>query len=113
MRFTDNNTKNPDAYYEPNSFGGPIENKASEPPTLSLSGDAARYSQTSDRLDDDDFTQVRHLFNLFDNAARTRLYSNIAAAMQGVPDNIVDRQLNLFNTIDIAYGAGVKAALDN
>lgn len=43
MRFFDNNTKNPDAYYEPNSFNGPKEdNRFAEPP-LPLHGDAHRY----------------------------------------------------------------------
>jgi catalase len=38
-------------------------------------------------------TDVRHMI---DKGKRSRLFSNIAAAMQGVPDFIVERQLGLF-----------------
>ncbi|MCH9756441.1 MAG: catalase [Gammaproteobacteria bacterium] len=108
MRFQDNNTQNPDAYYEPNSFGGPVENKVLEEPPLALEGEAERYSH---RFNNDDFTQVQNLFNLFDEKERARLYSNIAAAMQGVPQHIAERQIALFSKVDKAYGVGVKAAL--
>ncbi|HAW31006.1 MAG TPA: hypothetical protein DCY03_23345, partial [Planctomycetaceae bacterium] len=41
-----------------------------------------------------------------------RLFSNIAAAMQGVPQEIVDRQLKHFELVDPAYAEGVRAALN-
>jgi catalase len=44
MRFFDNNAKNPDAYYEPNSFNGPKEDKRYAEPPLPLTGDADRYN---------------------------------------------------------------------
>jgi len=109
MRFFDNNTGNPDAYYEPNSFGGPVQDPSVAEPPLRISGDAARYNH---REGNDDFAQPRALFRLFDEGQRARLFSNIAAAMQGVPDFIVDRQLALFQQIDPAYAAGVRAALE-
>lgn len=108
MRFYDNNTKNPDAYYEPNSFDGPVENKAFKEPPLGLDGDADRFDH---HMDNDDFIQVRNLFNLFDQPQRARLFSNIAAAMTGVPEKIVERQLALFAEVDKAYAAGVRSAL--
>ena len=108
MRFYDNNTKNPDAYYEPNSFHGPVENKAFKEPVLDLDGAADRFDQ---EIEPDDFIQVKNLFDLFDEAQRTRLFSNIAAAMTGVPQTIIDRQLRLFEQVDKAYAAGVKLAL--
>ena len=40
-----------------------------------------------------------------------RLCDNIAAAMQGGPDEIVERQLARFSKCDPAYGAGVRKAL--
>jgi catalase len=48
-----------------------------------------------------------------DNAAeqKQRLFANIAAAMQGVPDAIKRRQVALFAQCDSAYGAGVAKAL--
>ena len=53
MRFFDNNTGNPDAYYEPNSFGGPVQDPSVAEPPLRISGDAARYNH---REGNDDFT---------------------------------------------------------
>lgn len=75
---------------------------------MRISGDAARYDH---REGNDDFSQPRALFKLFNAAQRQRLFSNIAAAMQGVPQSIVDRQTALFDKIDPAYGAGVRTAL--
>jgi len=109
MRFFDNNTGNPDAYYEPNSFGGPVQDPSVAEPPLHISGDAARYNH---REGNDDFAQPRALFRLFDEGQRARLFSNIATAMQGVPDFIVERQLALFQQIDPAYASGVRAVLE-
>ena len=108
MRFFRNDTGNPDAYYEPNSVDGPSEAQEYAEPPLKISGDADRYDH---REGNDDFVQVRALFNLFDAGQKSRLFSNIAAAMQGIPDEIQARQLALFAKVDPAYEAGVKAAL--
>ncbi len=78
-----------------------------EPP-LRISGDAARYDH---RAGNDDFSQPRALFRLFNEGQRQRLFSNIADAMQGVPEAIVERQIALFDRVDPAYGAGVRAAV--
>jgi catalase len=106
MRFFANNP-NPDAYYEPNSFGGPAEQPQLAEPPLQVRGDAERYDH---RVGNDDFSQPRALFNLFDAGQKARLFANIAAAMTGVPDFIVDRQLALFDRVHPDYGAGVRAA---
>jgi catalase len=108
MRFFDNNTANPDAYYEPNSFNGPAEDKSVAEPPLHISGDADRYNH---RIGNDDYTQPGNLFRLFDEGQRQRLFSNIATAMSGVPAFIVERQLAHFDKADPAYGAGVRKAL--
>ena len=107
MRFFDNNSKNPDAYYEPNSFEGPQEAPDLREPPLKISGDADRYSH---RVGNDDFGQPRALFNLFDAGQKQRLCANIAAAMNGVPDNIAERQCKLFDQVHADYGAGVRKA---
>lgn len=108
MRFFPNDTGNPDAYYEPNSFGGPQQDPSVAEPPMKISGDAARYDH---RAGNDDFSQPRALFALFDEGQRQRLFSNLAAAMTGIPTEIRDRQLALFDKIDPAYGAGVRKAL--
>src|SRR5690606_31071586 len=75
-------TGNPDAYYEPNSFNGPVESKAALEPPMRIDGNMDRFNH---RVGNDDYVQVRALFNLFDDGQKARLCSNIAAAMGGVP----------------------------
>ncbi|OEI83602.1 catalase [Brucella sp. BO3] len=101
-------TGNPDAYYEPNSFNGPVEQPSAKEPPLRISGNADRYNH---RIGNDDYSQPRALFNLFDAAQKQRLFSNIAAAMKGVPGFIVERQLGHFKLIHPEYEAGVRKAL--
>ncbi|MAS14710.1 MAG: catalase [Nitratireductor sp.] len=101
-------TGNPDAYYEPNSFGGPVEKPAAKEPPLKISGDADRYNH---RIGNDDYSQPRALFNLLDEGQKNRLFSNIAAAMDGVPGEIIERQLAHFDKVHPDYGNGVRKAL--
>ena len=107
MRFFDNNEANPDAYYEPNSFDGPKADPEVMEPPLKISGDISRY----ENKDQDHYTQPRNLYLLFDDAQKQRLFQNIATAMQGVPQEIIARQLIQFNQVDPTYGEGVKEAL--
>ena len=108
MRFFQNGDSNPDAYYEPNSFGGPNQDEAYREPPLALSGDVERHNH---RDGNDDYVQPRALFELFDTGQRERLFSNIAAAMEGVSDEIVQRQLVHFGKIHPDYAQGVSSAL--
>ncbi|WP_444910897.1 catalase [Microbulbifer sp. TRSA005] len=101
-------TGNPDAYYDPNSFNGPQQDPSAKEPPLKLSGAADRYDH---REGNDDYGQVRTLFNLFDDAEKQRLFGNIARAMAGVPDEIVQRQLVLFSQVDSSYAEGVELSL--
>ncbi len=96
------------AWYEPNSFSGPQEDKAYSEPPLKISGDADRYDH---REGNDDYSQAGALFRLMPPDSQARLFSNIAAAMAGVPEDIVRRQLVHFHRADPAYGAGVAKAL--
>ncbi len=108
MRFFRNDTGNPDAYYEPNSVNGPAQDPSVAEPPLRISGDADRYNH---REGNDDYTQPGNLFRLFDDGQKQRLFANIAAAMGGVPEPIVRRQLAHFHRADPAYAAGVAQAL--
>jgi catalase len=94
--------------YEPNSFGGPVQDKSVEEPALKISGDAARYDH---REGNDDYTQPGDLFRLMNKEQQQALFGNIAAAMQGVPEFIVERQLGHFAKADPAYAEGVRQAL--
>lgn len=106
MRLTGN--ANPNAYYEPNSFGGPQEDQSYAEPPLKISGDAARYDH---REDNDNYTQPGNLFRLMSKEQQEQLFSNIRDAMQDVPEEIVRRQIAHFTKADPAYGAGVAAKL--
>ena len=87
-------TGNPDAYYEPNSFGGPPRSAAIAEPPLHISGDADRYNH---RDGNDDYTPARQPLPPDERrAAAVALMDNIAAAMQGVPVEIVRRQVGAF-----------------
>jgi catalase len=108
MRFFPSETGSPDAYYEPNSFGGAVEDPSVKEPPLGISGDADRYNH---RDDNDDFSQPRALFELFDAGERQRLYDNYAAAMGGVPGDILERQFKLLDQVHPDYGKGVRAAV--
>lgn len=108
MRFFDNFHSNPDAYYEPNSFGGPKEDPSVKEPPLRISGDVDRYDH---REGNDDYTQPGNLFRLFNDEQKQRLFNNIADAMQGVPEEIIQRQLVHFHRADPEYAEGVAKAL--
>jgi catalase len=97
-----------DAFYEPNSFRGPIENARFAEPPLKISGDADRYNH---RDGNDDYTQPGNLFRLLPAEEKERLFTNIAGAMAGVPTEIVQRQLVHFHKADPAYAVGVAKAL--
>jgi catalase len=94
--------------YEPNSFGGPVEDHHFREPPLPLEGQADRYDH---RAGNDDYTQAGNLFRLLTPEERGRLMDAIASAMQGVPDFIQRRQVGHFAKADPAYGAGVAARL--
>ena len=102
---------NPDAYYEPNSFGGPTENPDVKEPPLRLDSNVMdRFNHREDE-GNNDYVQVTALFNLFDEGEKSRLFGNIADAMQGVPKEIIERQLVHFGRVHPDYEAGVRKAL--
>ena len=77
---------------------------------MKISGDAHRYDH---RAGNDDYSQPRALFSLFDDAEKERLFSNLSTAMQGVPENIIERQLGHFKEVHPDYAAGVRAAIES
>ncbi|MFZ1078256.1 MAG: catalase, partial [Methylovirgula sp.] len=107
MRFFPNNP-NADAFYEPNSFHGPVQDSSVLEPPLKISGDATRYNH---REGNDDYGQVRALFGLFDQGQRQRLFLNLAEAMFDIPQEIIDRQIGHFQKVHPDYAAGVREAL--
>jgi catalase len=107
MRFFEPAT-NSDAFYEPNSFDGPVEDHRFVEPPLPLSGNADRYNH---RDGNDDYRQVGDLFRLIGKEAQTRLFNNTAEAMQGVPEEIQRRWIVHCTKADPDYGRGIARAL--
>lgn len=106
MRFTSNGGGS--VNYEPNSFGGPVQDARFQEPPLKITGAADRYDH---RDGNDDYTQAGNLFRLMTAEEQQRLFGNIAEAMHGVPTDIIERQLAHFTKADPAYGEGVAAVL--
>jgi catalase len=94
--------------YEPNSFGGPVEDPRFKEPPLRISGHADRYDQ---RPGADDFVQPGNLFRLMTKEQKEALFANTARAMAGVPKEIVLRWIGHCMKADPAYGEGVARAL--
>ncbi len=94
--------------YEPNSFSGPVESQQYREPPLKISGDADRYDH---RAGNEDYSQPGNLFRLMNAEQQAQLFSNIAEAMGGVPERIMQRQLVHFYKADPAYAAGVAQKL--
>lgn len=106
MRFDGNNGG--DVNYEPNSFDGPTEDAQYKEPPLKIDGNADRYSHSEGN---DDYTQAGNLYRLMPQDEKERLHKAIAGAMEGVPKEIIDRQMKHFKKADPAYAEGVKNAL--
>ncbi len=94
--------------YEPNSMGGPVEDKNFLEPPLKISGDADRYDH---RENTDYYSQPGALFNLMNESQKEQLFGNVVAAMDGVPKRILVRQLVHYYKVDPAYGRGVAEKL--
>jgi catalase len=95
---------NPDAYYEPNSFNGPVQDDRFREPPLKIFGDANRYNH---RDGNDDYKQPGDLFRLMGPEAKQRLVNNTAEAMHGVPLEIVKRWISHCYKADPQYGKGL------
>ncbi|WP_275402846.1 catalase [Entomobacter blattae] len=100
--------KGTDHYYEPNSFNGPVEQPWAKEPPLRINGNADWYDH---RVGDDYYSQPAALYRLFDDDQKQRFFNNIADAMQGVPQHIIDRQIEHFRKADPTWAEGVIKAL--
>lgn len=95
--------------YEPNSYAdAPKQAPRFAEPPLALDGAAARWDQRDDK---DYYSHAGALFRLMSDAQRALLVSNIAGAMAGVSEEVVQRQLQHFYKADPAYGESIAEAL--
>lgn len=102
MRYGDNGGGS--VNYEPNSFGGPVDNNAYNEPPLELDGAAANYNH---RADKDYYTQPGDLYRLVPEEEKVRIASNVAEAMSGVPENIQVRAIARFWQADERCGKDI------
>jgi catalase len=95
-----------EAYYEPNSFGGPApDRRAVEPPPLPETGGRVRAKGGGD------YRQAAALVQLMSPAQRQSLLSSLATALAGVPDVIQRRQIAHFHLVDPALGTALARLL--
>ncbi|KAJ2844767.1 catalase A, partial [Coemansia erecta] len=97
--------------YEPNSFGGPSQNNLAAQTyakNFTVQGEVARHTY---EVTDDDFAQVKDLYNLFTAEQKDRLARVIASTLSQTPVFIQKRQLKHFYRADNDYGRRVEAAL--
>ena len=109
MRFDDNAGPGPN--YEPNSFGGPVEDPSCKEPPLKISGDADRYLQ--ERGVDVDYIQPGDLFRLMSPEQQKGLIANIVGSLKKVPEEIQTKMVAHFRRAERAYGDGVACGLES
>lgn len=100
--------------YAPNSYGGPHADpsRTTEDNLTGVSGDVLRSEPVAHR-EDDDFSQAGDLVrNVLDDAARTRLVSNIAGhLLNGVSEEILVKAFDYWKNVDAELGGRVEAAV--
>jgi catalase len=106
MRADENGGDTPN--YEPNSFGGPVQDPRYRERPYKVSGDVNRYNH---REGNDDYKQAGDLFRLMTPDEKKALIGNIAGHMKNVPERITRLQVEHFTKADPAYGRGVAEAL--
>ena len=106
MRFDDNGGTGPN--YEPNSFGGPVEDHKFRELRYSANGAIGRYDH---REGNDDYSQAGDLFRLLSPEDKDHLISNIVGHMKDVPERIQRLQISHFTKADPSYGQRVAEGL--
>jgi len=107
MRVDGNNGGGPN--YQPNSVGGPVDDRRYNEPALALQGAADHYDH---RVDSDYYSQAGDLFRLMTPDQQQRLFANIGRSLGGVTRRDIQiRQIRHFYQADPAYGEGAAKAL--
>jgi catalase len=95
--------------YEPNSVGGPTQDRSYGERPHGISRTVARHVH---RTDSDYYTQPDNLFRLLLADAKQRLIDNIASSLgNGVPQRIQALQIQHFYRAVPAYGTGMAKGL--
>jgi catalase len=99
-----------DPVYAPNSYGGPqADPAAAAEVTWQSDGDMVRAAYTL-RTDDDDWGQAGTLVReVYDDAARDRLVSNVVGhLLGGVSEPILERAFQYWKNIDQTVGERIE-----
>lgn len=96
------------AYYEPNSYHGPTEDKHYSEPSMKVDPIVNRFDH---RVDDNYYSQPRALFNLMNDDQKQQLFNNIASSMNGVTKTTMERTLSHLSKISKDYETGVINAI--
>lgn len=94
--------------YEPNGFGGPVQNEGFREPALNLSGTLDRHDS---HKDNDDFTQAGNLFRMLSEEEKDRLTTNIAGTMKTISEHLQLANIEHFKKCDPDYGGRIAAKL--
>jgi catalase len=98
--------------YEPNSFGGPVQDPGVQEPALRLrGGEARRFAPRDEPGGSDDFSQAGDLYRLMNADQKAQLIANLVTPLKTVPRFIQLRQLGHFFKADPDYGARVATIL--
>ena len=95
--------------YQPNSFGGPVDDKKFSEPPFKIVGDADRFDH---RQGNDDYQQAGDLYRLMSADQKTQLIDNLARSLAPVPRTIQLRAIGHFLKADKDYGERLSEALD-
>ncbi len=107
MRVDGNNAGAPN--YQPNTVGGPVDDRRYSEPPLALDGAADRFDH---RIDTDYYSQAGALFRLMSADQQQRLFGNIGRSLGNVTRREIQiRQIHHFYKADPTYGAGVAKVL--
>ncbi len=112
MRFFTNDFGNPNAYYEPNQYDGPVADESTQEPPLRIDPEAvaARFDQDQG---DADYDQPRALYaEVLSEDERDRLHKNMAGGMAPVSEPVKERWLAVLKRVHPDYEAGVRRALE-
>lgn len=111
MRFFTNDFGNPNAYYEPNQYGGPVADPAVAEPPLRIDAEAFRHRQDPEDID---FVQPRKLYaEVLSDDERKRLHQNMAGAMSPCSDGVKERWYAVLERVHPDYAKGVREAVES
>ncbi|MBY5993576.1 catalase [Ferrimonas balearica] len=97
-----------DVNYGPNTQGGAAQQAQYAEPPMDLAGAMDRYDKTVE----DDYAQAGDLFRLMNADQQQALFDTIAATLSQASGEVQEKMLEHFRQADVAYAAGVKAAID-